>query len=410
MIARGFIGFSAIAICAATSVPPVPYWSAPVGDRTKPLGGWPVVPGAAWVPIYNSSTAPEEYGTYNHAAMVTFGAELSDQSPLFLVTWKNGCPGCGEDQPGQKIAYSQSLDGDVWTSTGVMFPNISTTSNPAALFAEPPLWLNGRLYAAASPKQFCLYADQYSDVLLLRRVYTNSTGALGTLFWATSPAPPAFAEASALQGVLDLSQMDETTQADVALLTQTATHFPCGLPGAVTSKCDACPGGCQLWSDAKNVSNERTHYTLPGGNEYNDVLLYRGHDSDSRLWASMRTSPGQGSWSPPVPTNISNDWSNLNAGTLPDGRLYLLSNPLPMDARDPLVIATSKDGLDWGTAAVAMSCTLLPTGNGSQCYTGRNHGPSYPQGLVVPSMEALFVVATNSKKDVWIARLPLDAL
>jgi hypothetical protein len=56
------------------------------------------------------------------------------------------------------------------------------------------------------------------------------------------------------------------------------------------------------------------------------------------LWASYRANKtavsGQGpetqqrAWGAPVLTNLPNDESNLNTGTLPDGRVYLLNNPV----------------------------------------------------------------------------------
>eukprot|EP00041_Stephanoeca_diplocostata_P019696 m.428246 g.428246 ORF g.428246 m.428246 type:complete len:135 (+) comp21375_c0_seq3:318-722(+) len=68
-------------------------------------------------------------------------------------------------------------------------------------------------------------------------------------------------------------------------------------------------------------------------------------------------------------TNIPNDESNLNAGALPDGRVYLLNNPVfePKTAvsarhnvasgtlrfRDPVVVATSVDGYQFNKVCVA---------------------------------------------------------
>jgi hypothetical protein len=89
-----------------------------------------------------------------------------------------------------------------------------------------------------------------------------------------------------------------------------------------------------------------------------------------------------------------------------------LSNAMPFKIRDPLTVATSKDGVVWDTCAVVMSCTLLP---GDVCEPrfpgrGKNPGPSYPQGIVVPALKAMFVVATNNKENVWIAKVPLDSV
>lgn len=72
-----------------------------------------------------------------------------------------------------------------------------------------------------------------------------------------------------------------------------------------------------------------------------DVLLYRNKPKNllplenHTLWSSFRTSPG-GTWYGPYKTNITDDTSNINAGTLPDGRVFLVSNVLLNLLRDPL--------------------------------------------------------------------------
>ena len=142
-----------------------------------------------------------------------------------------------------------------------------------------------------------------------------------------------------------------------------------------------------------------------------DVLLYRS--KDDVLYASVRSAPGAAAWSAPAKTDMPNDNSNINTGDLPDGRRYLVSNAMPFKIRDPLVIATSRDGADWDTARVAMTCTDMP--GGSNCaprYAGKakNPGPSYPQAVAVPALGSVFVVATNNKEDVIVGRLPLSSL
>ena len=53
------------------------------------------------------------------------------------------------------------------------------------------------------------------------------------------------------------------------------------------------------------------------------------------MWSSYRTAPDQ-PWQGPFKTNITDDTSNINAGTLPDGRVFLVSNVLLNLLRDPL--------------------------------------------------------------------------
>jgi hypothetical protein len=108
------------------------------------------------------------------------------------------------------------------------------------------------------------------------------------------------------------------------------------------------------------------------------VVGFFGSPQAGYLYASMRTEPGIHNWLPPVITNIPNDESNLNAGPLPDGRIYLLNNPVfepknltspiveapishvdTLRFRDPITVATSKDGLNFSTVTAVVTCTAL---------------------------------------------------
>eukprot|EP01116_Phalansterium_solitarium_P000090 TRINITY_DN10058_c0_g1_i2.p1 TRINITY_DN10058_c0_g1~~TRINITY_DN10058_c0_g1_i2.p1 ORF type:complete len:419 (-),score=100.75 TRINITY_DN10058_c0_g1_i2:31-1287(-) len=393
---------------AETAVPAarsqLPSWTAPQPNASLPLGGFTPVPNTTYVRVYN---ATPEIGTYNHAAMLDF------HNGTFLLTWKNSPR--DEDSPGQRVLYSQSVDGVNWTPTdgkNILFPNVSTDANPAALFAEPALHINGRRYAAASPIQFCLYPDQYQSVLLLRRV-NDGIGSLGQWFWASDVIPAGFEEASKINDIPTVTQMDAETQADVATLANEQL-LPCG-PAQTdgTLKCEACLSGCQLWSDipkSLKLANERTHYVVPGtsGSSQTDVLLYRSQIN--RLYVSVRWSLDS-SWSIPAETDIPDDNSNINTGVLPDGRVFFLSNSLKYVIRDPLTIALSRDGWSFDQAYVVISCTLLGPSN-VECkprWQGKykNPGPSYPQGLAVtaPKVQGLYVVVTNNKEDVWVAKM-----
>ena len=79
--------------------------------------------------------------------------------------------------------------------------------------------------------------------------------------------------------------------------------------------------------------------SVPGSSA--DVLLYRNKPKTLRplanhtLWSSYRTAPDK-PWLGPFKTNITDDTSNINAGLLPDGRVFLVSNVMLNLLRDPL--------------------------------------------------------------------------
>lgn len=126
----------------------------------EPFGGAKAISNTTYVKLLH---ATPETGTYNHAAMIAF------DGIQFLAYWKNSPT--DEDEAGQRILYSQSYDdGMTWSNQATdgeedqvseLFPPLVSESNPnVALFAEPTIFLNGHLYAAASPHQFCLYPIQ----------------------------------------------------------------------------------------------------------------------------------------------------------------------------------------------------------------------------------------------------------
>ena len=115
------------------------------------------------------------------------------------------------------------------------------------------------------------------------------------------------------------------------------------------------------------MTNERTHWPVPGGAA--DVIAYRSQ-KDHFLWATVRRgSTSQADWPPIQQTNIPNDNSNLNGGPLPDGRVYLVHNPVTPkkkthgmglggdhpSGRDPVTLATSKDGFDFDSGGIRVN-------------------------------------------------------
>ncbi len=82
---------------------------------------------------------------------------------------------------------------------------------------------------------------------MMRRVYPGAGSPPGPLFWVSPHAPAAeLREASELNGIKRLGDMDETTRGDVALLGPNMAELPCN-DTAGTLKCEGCRGGCQVY-------------------------------------------------------------------------------------------------------------------------------------------------------------------
>lgn len=409
-----------LACSAGALAAQLPSWRQPFLDPlVPPYGGAPLLSNATvWTRLFFGTLNPGT-GAYAMSPM------LSYLNGRFLATWK--LSRSNEDEPGQRVMYAQSDDGVSWQTSSdgrsnELFPRMNSSENPrVALFAEPTVLLNGRVYAAASPKQFCLYPDQYANILLLRRVYDAPGAGLGPPFWAADAVPAGFAEASARENVTTAAAQDAVTRADVAALLAGAVA-PCAADGS-TSKCEFCRGGCQNWSvplSVPSLENERSHWRVPGTDA--DVLLYRSHART--LFASVRERV-DGAWSTPVATNITDDVANFNAGNYPsgagfDGRAYLVSNALITILRDPLFLSTAPDGYAFTTAAAIGSCedrVFAGPGQPWGCQFrepggAKEGGLQYPQSAVVTDASAagFYTLVSLNKEDIWVARTPLEAL
>ena len=449
------------------SADPVPAWTAPPFDAEAGVNetvayGMPVVQHTAAVKIYNASSDWTDakvangsfFGVYSHAPMIGFF------DGFFVASWKNAAlqhdiPGVGhpssEDTPGQRILWSYaSAEAPLkYSAPAILFPNVSsgdqvcrkwqkgaaprsTYLSPgcAHLFAEPTVVIHGHIYAAASLRQFCLWpldpVNEDGIYLLLRRISlrTGAKPKLGQIFWAKHPGD-AWAATNARLGIQTLSQMDAETQSDVASLL--GGERPCE---ANATKCEYCVGGCQdLRAVAAKSAEctpedlggpwiERTHWTVPshaaGNATSTDILLYRA--SGPYLCFSQRDYGGE--WSALRKTRLMGVHSNINAGSLPDGRVYLLHNPVAGPAeRDPLVLSLSSDGYTFDKAYVALSCRLRPVtrpgGQANGCKRRNpggdgSPGPQYPQGLVHGG--SLYVIMSVNKEDIWVEQIPLSSL
>mmetsp|Transcript_28547 Transcript_28547/g.71542 ORF Transcript_28547/g.71542 Transcript_28547/m.71542 type:complete len:482 (+) Transcript_28547:123-1568(+) len=343
--------------------------------------------------------AAAEHGTYNHAAMIDF------HDGFFLVTWKNAPR--DEEQPGQRVLYATSDDGIFWTptdGTNVLFPNVSTTAQPAHLFAAPSVVLEGRRYAVATYSQYSIHPSPLPETLLLRRVYPDKS--LGEVFWATDSPPAEYLPGAAAKGIRLLRTMDGQAQSDAALLRDPA-YLPCGYTHSL--KCEAIVG-------EGIPKHESAHWHIPGSQK--EVAMFRHRGSNHPFQWMHRDDPA-GSWSGLLSnSNFPDHGSNLNAGTLPSGATYVLSNACPKSwapRRDPLVVSLSRNGFSFTKARAITTCHNAALAGCEPRFPGshKDAGPSYPQGVTVVGtdhLDGLYVVFTNNKEDVWVVKIPYSAL
>jgi hypothetical protein len=145
---------------------------------------------------------------------------------------------------------------------------------------------------------------------------------------------------------------------------------------------------------------EPTVYRRPDGVL---VKLSRDLDRSRRLYASLSRDDGF-NWEPALRTDIPDSPSKPFAGTLPDGRVYLIGNQVAVPGRDPLVLSLSKDGthFTWAAAIRSGAPPLRREGH------AKSLGFQYPSAVVTGG--ALWVIYSVGKEDVEVSRIPLKEL
>ena len=465
----------------------LPSWTAPMPDASLPLGGYErlerdflanIAYASEDIGLYNHNVMFSydvslggfliywkngilEEDSNGQRVLGAFSGDARNWSApleIFPNLTLPGVPAAMEPAPAVQI------NGRVYAAGSPAFVNYSL--GHVAQGSQCALWpdsLDPRNCGPAAD-----YAVQYESTLLMRQIVAptaqsgeEATAAaaaaaavaaggvtLGPLFWASTVGPSLFAAQTAAFGIKTLGEMDAETQADLQGLGPRTLNPPCAAAETGTTKCEWCPGGCQAFTDIPYddaITNERAFYHSEGLGR--DVILYRSQADSFSFYASTRPSFSAGAasgtasgaasgtgaragaaaaasdWSLPQATNIPNVKSNLDAGLLADGRVFLASNPVLPPAgstddsfRDPVTLATSSDGgASFDRAGVALTCLDMPGhGRETTCNCSfahdENKGVSYPQGLVVvaPAPEHLrgtYVAATNNKEDVWVTKV-----
>lgn len=248
--------------------------------------------------------------------------------------------------------------------------------------------------------------------------------AFGPLIWASEVVPPGQANATDQLGILTVGQLSGRRRSDLSLFMEPAA--------AGRFSPDSCRNG-----SCAPMGGEQTVYHRPHSPD--DVILYRstgcsaplgthhreGEPPQCVLLASTRDTSrtmAESNWSAPVATNIPDINSNINAGSLSVGGVFLVSNAVPRlpwhDApcnrttvlREPLVLSLSRDGKSF-SAAWAVFNSSTPK---RYCGSAKSVGPSYPQAREVvgesPDLNGLWIAYSVNKEDVGVTYVPTRVL
>jgi len=416
LLACSFFGYSSFSYGTTSAEAinsPLVHWGVPWPQEGKADYGYPILPGVESFPIYHATPLT---GVYSHHSQIGY------LQGTFFASWSN--QEWGEDGPGQRVLCSLSPDGKKWEDPFVCLPSMGGMRKPErygrVLTAEAWVVVGGKMYVVAdvndrpgpTNKIEADYEttvggqkrniDPLTPLLFGRRVgwgrvarSVAPNGDMGPIFWLVDDPP------APMEGFSQYPDARDPQYREVASQLNHYLANPLHMPAwDFLNHTDSHPHSVD-----DHEMGEPTTYRRPDGTL---VKLSRdgGPAMSHRLYVSLSKDEGK-TWTTPVRTDIPDSPSKAVAGTLPDGKIYLIGNQIPESAhgfRDPLVISLSSDGktFNWAAAIRHGTPPLRFPGH------AKGRGFQYPSAIAVG--KALWVIYSVNKEDVAVSRVPLEEL
>lgn len=361
-------------------------------DPTLADGGLPPVVGVKNYCVFRASRAvPEQadgvgFTYHHHVDMAAWRGRL-------YVAW-NSCERDEDVWPSREL-FSTSIDGVNWTPPAELFPMGMSTALRMYFF----LASTGRLLVIAGLRRDKADVEEsLKGGLVVREIRGDHT--LGPTFLLRGEpgihgldAYPTSGDATFIQSCDELlSDPVFLEQQDHGVLLgerKMKWHSPASWPGGVV------PGDDSKWTCGKAWS----FFTRPDG-----AIV-----GTSKMGFTTISRDAGRSWDMPViPPSFIVGKAKTFAHRTRDGRYALVYNPSRRQ-RFPLAVVTGSDGRTFGQMRIVHG--ELPR----QRYEGRHRsiGPQYVRGLSRWSddgsfdTDAMWVVYSVNKEDIWVSRLPL---
>jgi len=340
--------------------------------------------------------ATEQTGYYNHHPHVVH------YNGRFFVAWSNHP--VDEDGGGQRVLMSLSRNGVRWSVPVALFPRLPAENGGGlVLTANGWLVLGRTLYAIADVHDDIGWSDNDGLVVSKQqspgyhRSARRAIGRLGRKVSADGTMGAPFWVARLDQA----TQVCKSCRLQPALAAEVGAALRQPLNRPAWDLTEANRHG--LWIDrypAKAGDGHRlAEPTTYRGSNGLLVRLLRDLDGSNFIYASVSSDRG-GTWSTPKRTTLPDSPSRSFAGSLPDGRVFLIGNPVK-GRRDPLVIRLSRDGAVFGRAMV------IRRDSPPMRRRGRYKGSGFQYPSAVVAKDALWIVYSVNKEDIEISGVPL---
>ena len=323
--------------------------------------------------------------TYNHAPMLAY---FNGQFYCQYLTNP-----AGEHIPPGVTMLARSKDGKNWTKPQVLFPIYFTTNDKAAIFFT---FMHQRMGFYIAPNgrflTMAFYGDPYGDGIgrVVREIYKDDS-----------------------LGPVHFIRVNAGREADVKYPLYTESQDK-----GFIEACDAFLADrirrMQWWEEDRRAKDAADFYRVPliKGEPGKAFCFYTRPDGAvvgffKDRWVTVTKDNGQ-TWSQPVRCEtLKYGGAKIWAQRLDNGQYALVYNPTDSQARHPLCIATSDDGVLFDNL-VNVHGEVPP-----KRFWGREKrpGPQYVRGIIEgngnPPGDDMWVVYSVSKEDIWISRIPI---
>jgi len=361
---------------------PVVKWTAQLPDSTKVGLGFELLQNTQTTTLYD---AKPETGTYSHHPHITYF------NGVIYTMWSNHK--ADEDAPGQRVLMKRSTDqGETWENLVELFPPLDNVA-PASKDGKGrrTQCANGFAIVENTLYAFSEVWDDGGNIRdagqgrLFRSIHTDGT--LGEIFWLRKKPARVIAGIPVIP--LGNPELIDKINSFLKLPKNELTWDFRYLTTEIKAK------------DGHQLCEPTPAWQLKNGTW---VKIYRdlGKPVSYFKYASFSYNNGK-EWTIPAKTDFIDADSRANAGTLPDGQIYVVSN-IYHGPYYPLSIALSKDGLNFDRVALIK---ILPP---KMTYKGRwkSNGYKYPHSLVLG--DNLWVIYDVGKEDVQVTRIPVSEL